>query len=299
MRCPACGGEIAAGVAVPGSEPADQGRYEIARCTACGSGVTLGGEPSPDAYGTGLYGAGEPRLPRVVSALQRLALRLPLRVLRRSGVGPPARVLDAGAGRGRLVAALAARGYTAEGIDRNPRGPGVSRAGIIEHAASDQDAVVMWHVLEHLREPAAAVGHVAGWLEPEGVLVVAAPNLGSLQARIAGADWFHLDVPRHRTHFTPAGVRACMQAAGIEPERTWHLVPEHNLHGMWFALLTRLGMTPGFPFHAVKRNVPLRARDVALAVLAGPLLLPVAVVLELVACAARRGGTVVVTGRAR
>mgnify|MGYP006184259973 CR=1 FL=1 len=45
-----------------------------------------------------------------------------------------------------------------------------------------------------------------------------------------------------------------------------HLVIEHNVHGMWFALLTRLGMTPGFPFHLLKRNVRPRARDLLEAV---------------------------------
>jgi len=297
MTCPACGGETASWLTVPGSEPSDETHYEIARCRSCGSGATLGGDASQDAYASGIYGDREPRLKRVVAALQRAFLRLPLRALRRCGVRAPARVLDAGAGRGRLVAALSARGYAAEGIDRMPRGPEVREVGILEHAAHDQDAVVMWHVLEHLRDPSAAIRHVAGWLRPGGVLLVAVPNLGSLQARIAGASWFHLDVPRHRTHFTLAGARACMQRSGIEPGRAWHLVPEHNFHGMWFALLTRAGMTPGFPFHALKRNAPLRPRDVALVALAGPLLLPVAVVLELAACAMRRGGTVVVAGR--
>ena len=299
MTCPACGGETTRWLAAPGSEPDDATRYEIARCISCGSGATVGGDPSPDAYASGIYGARDPRLPRMVAALQRIFLRLPLRALRGCGLRPPARVLDAGAGRGRLVAALAARGYAAEGIDRTPRGPGVRRVGILEHSARDQDAVVMWHVLEHLREPATAIRHAASWLKPQGVLLVAVPNLGSLQARIAGASWFHLDVPRHRTHFTPAGVRACMRGAGVDPGRTWHLVPEHNFHGMWFALLTRAGMTPGFPFHALKRNAPLRPRDLALVLVAGPLLLPVAIVLELAACAARRGGTIVVAGRAR
>ena len=257
----------------------------------------MGAEPAADVYASGIYAAGEPRLPPLVGLLRRVALRLPLRALRRSGVGAPARVLDAGAGSGRLVAALAAEGYDAEGIDTAPRGENVRRAGLLEHSAADQDAVVMWHVLEHMPDPGAAVRRAAGWLRPGGVLLVAAPNLASLQARVAGRDWFHLDLPRHRTHFTPAGLRACMRGAGVEPGRTWHLVPEHNFHGMWFALLTRLGMTPGFPFHALKRNVPLRPRDLALVAVAGPLLLPVAVVLELVACAARRGGTVVIAGR--
>jgi SAM-dependent methyltransferase len=295
VTCSVCGGEAEPWLTAPGSEPSDEQEYSIARCSVCGSGTTLGAEPGSAAYSSGVYGA-ELRVPRLIALLQRAALRLPLRALRRCGLRPPARVLDAGAGRGRLVAALSARGYAAEGIDPSPRGENVRPTGILEHSADDLDATVMWHALEHVPDPGAAVRRAAAWLRPGGALVVAVPNLGSVQARIAGREWFHLDLPRHRTHFTPAGLRACMRRAGIEPRLTWHLVPEHNFYGMWFALLTRVGMTPGFPFHALKRNVPLTARDVALVVLVGPLLAPVAIVLELAACAARRGGTIVIAG---
>jgi SAM-dependent methyltransferase len=298
VTCPACGGSLGPWATAPGSEPTDQHVYEIARCAACGSGTTLGPEPPADAYVSGMYAPREPRLRGLVALAQRVALGLPLRALRRSGVRPPARVLDAGAGRGRLLGALTARGYEAEGIDPAPRGENVRRASIDEHKSADLDGVVMWHALEHLPDPGAALRRAASWLRPGGVLLVATPNLDSLQARIAGPKWFHLDLPRHRTHFTPDGLRACMRRASVEPGRTWQFVPEHNFHGMWFALLTRLGMTPGFPFHALKRNVPLGPRDLALVALAGPLLLPVAVVLELAACAIRRGGTIVMAGRA-
>jgi SAM-dependent methyltransferase len=298
MTCPACGGAAAPWLAAPGSEPADTARYELARCASCRSGTTLGPEPPADAYVSGMYAPREPRMPRLVAVAQRVALRLPLRALRRSGVRAPAHVLDAGAGRGRLLGALTARGYEAEGIDPAPRGENVRRASIDEHQGANLDGVVIWHALEHLPDPGAALRRAAGWLRPGGVLLVATPNLDSLQARIAGPKWFHLDLPRHRTHFTPDGLRACMRRAGVEPGRTWQFVLEHNFHGMWFALLTRLGMTPGFPFHALKRNVPLRPRDMALVALAGPFLLPVAVVLELVACAIRQGGTIVMAGRA-
>ena len=50
------------------------------------------------------------------------------------------------------------------------------------------------------------------------------------------------------------------------------MVWEHNPASMWMALLTRLGMTPGFPFHLLKRNVPARPRDLALLALGVPLL---------------------------
>ncbi len=299
MTCPACEGETDPWVAARGSEPTDTARYALVRCRVCGTAATTGPPPPPSAYASGIYSERPPRLGALIGALHRLALRLPLRLLRRAGVGSGASVLDAGAGRGRLVAALRSRGYSAEGIDSSPRSEGVARAAIAEHTASDLDAVVLWHVLEHVPDPAMALARVRGWLGPGGVVVIAVPNVASLQARIAGAGWFHLDVPRHRTHFTPRGLRELMARAGLEPERTRHLVPEHNFYGMWFALLSRIGVTPGLPFHVLKRNVRVRPRDGLMLVVGGPLLLLPAVVLELVAVALRRGGTIAVVGRAQ
>ena len=210
---------------------------------------------------------------------------------------PGSAVLDAGAGRGHLTAALDRHGYRAEGIDPSPRGPGITRASIEVHAAQGLDAVVLWHVLEHMPDPAAALERVRGWLAPSGVLLVAVPNLDSLQARVAGPKWFHLDLPRHRTHFTARGVRELLARARFEPVRVYHLVPEHNVQGMWLALLVRLGMTPGFPFHLLKRNVDTSARDIVLLLVAGPLLLLPALLLELLAAALRRGGTIALVAR--
>jgi SAM-dependent methyltransferase len=297
MTCPACGGRAEPWLQAPGSEPRDETVYELVRCGACGTAATVGAGPASSAYSTGIYAERPPRLGRLVGALQRLALRLPRRVLERAGVTRGASVLDVGAGRGRLTAYLRGLGYRAEGIDPSPRGEEVTRATIEEHAARDCDAVVMWHSLEHVPDPAATMTRAREILRPGGLIVVAAPNIASLQASVGGRNWFHLDLPRHRSHFTPDGLRALMSRTGFQPERTYHLVPEHNFHGMWFALLGRLGMTPGFPFHLLKRNVPARPRDVALVLLAGPLLLLPAIALELLAAALRRGGTVVVAGR--
>src|SRR3712207_7784147 len=44
-----------------------------------------------------------------------------------------------------------------------------------------------------------------------GALLVGVPNLDSLQARLAGSAWYHLDLPRHRTHFTVAGLHALLR----------------------------------------------------------------------------------------
>ena len=66
------------------------------------------------------------------------------------------------------------------------------------------DAVVLWHVAEHLHDPATTLRNVASLLRPGGVLMIAVPNFGSPEAKIGKAGWFHLDVPRHVFHFTSA-----------------------------------------------------------------------------------------------
>jgi SAM-dependent methyltransferase len=303
--CPACGGGLLPWHTVPGGEPADPQRYELERCASCGSAVTDGDPPAADAYEAGQYSSAKPRMAGPVAAFQRVVTRQPVRFLKRAGLEPGSRVLDVGAGPGRLVAALTEGGYDAHGIEPSRRstslavqaGIAVTRRDLHDHTDSGLDAAVMWHVLEHLDDPPTALATVRGWLRPGGLLLIGVPNLASLQAEIAGPGWLHLDAPRHRVHFTADGVRRLLVRSGFEVVRTHHLVLEQNVHSMWFALLTRLGMRPGFPFHFLKRNIDARPRDLVLTALGIPLI-PVAAALEAGAGVTRRGGTIAVVARA-
>jgi hypothetical protein len=53
-------------------------------------------------------------------------------------------------------------------------------------------------------------------LAPGGVLAITVPNFGCRQARWFKDRWFHLDLPRHRTHFTADGLRRAAEGAGLE-----------------------------------------------------------------------------------
>jgi SAM-dependent methyltransferase len=64
-------------------------------------------------------------------------------------------------------------------------------------ALPEHDVIALWHVLEHLRDPAATVAAAADNLAPGGVLVIATPNPGATQFRLMGRHWPHLDAPRH------------------------------------------------------------------------------------------------------
>ncbi len=300
--CPACGGPLAPWRRAPAAEPG-LGAIALARCGRCGTAVTLG-PPLPDAHEAGDYAPGAPRGAALAAPVLRAFDRRRLALLRRAAT-PPARLLDAGAGRGRFVAAARAAGWAAEGLEPSARGVDAAReaygvtlrrAGIEDAAIApgSLDAVTLWHVLEHLEDPGAALGTIRGWLAPDGVLLVGVPNLAGLQARIAGPRWYHLDLPRHRTHFTARGLRTLLAAQGFGVERTHHVLAEHNPLGMWLALTpTR---RPSYLYHLLKRNAPLRSPDLLVTLLALPLL-PLAVLLELLAGLARRGGTVAVVAR--
>jgi SAM-dependent methyltransferase len=292
---------------VPGSDPALPGDYELVRCRACGSAVTLA-PVAPEAHESGAYGGGAPRGSRLVAPILRAFDRRRLAQLAAAGATAPGRLLDIGAGRGRFVAHARAAGWYAHGVEPSQRGVDGARALGIElvHGAIDDadvppgslDAATLWHVLEHLDDPGGALATIGGWLRPGGMLLVGVPNLASVQARVGGGRWYHLDVPRHRTHFTVRGLQALLRAQGFEPVSAQHVLAEHNPFGLWVSFVSRFTRVPSWLYHALKHNAPLRSRDAVVTALALPLV-PVAVALEALFGLARRGGTVAVVARKR
>lgn len=292
-------------------DPALRGEsYELLRCERCGTARTAGEPPGPAAHETAYYERTRGSADRLVEPLRRLAERDRMRSAR--AIGPGSRVLEIGSGDGRFLARLRERGAAVEGIEPSPEarrrsaaaGVPVIAGGIEEADAAGRSPtdVVAWHSLEHLDRPDEALRSLRGLMEPGGRIVVATPNLASLQARIGGDRWFHQDVPRHRTHFTAAGLAELLRRSGFEVTRVRHLVVEQNPLGMWQTLLNRITAGRDIGYRMVKRDPSLREErraDLAATVL---LALPVAVAavaLELAAAAARRGGTIVVEGRAR
>jgi SAM-dependent methyltransferase len=293
---------------VRSGEPVIPGRFELWGCAVCGTAVTAGPALAelPDLRDQGDYGGGAPRLSSLAQPLLRRfdAQRLSFvaGALQQVGHRGPVRLLDVGAGRGRFVDSARRAGLRAEGIEPSRRGisAAAERYGIaltpgtIEEAnLSDAsfDAITLWHVLEHLEDPAASVSTLARALRPGGVLLVGVPNLDSWQSRLGGERWFHLDVPRHRTHFTPRGLESLVVGAGLRPLVTHHVLAEHNPFGMWQTGVSAIVPTPSYLYHLLKHNAPLRAREIVPTLLALPLV-PLAVLAELVAGWRGAGGTI-------
>jgi SAM-dependent methyltransferase len=235
--CPGCGAELA-GVALRGGDRLHglPGEFEVAVCRECGSGRTLPPLP-PEALGE-LYPGGynayalpsSATLRLLATALFRWRYWRGLRCPPLGALQGPGRLLDVGSGRGDLGVVLRQRGWEVTALDPSRDACAEARArGVEAHAgtlleaeqrlARDFDAVVFQHSLEHVSEPAEDLAGAYRLLRPGGRVVVTLPNFACWQRRRFGTDWFHLDLPRHRSHFTSAGMRALLDRSGFEVER--------------------------------------------------------------------------------
>ncbi len=169
------------------------------------------------------------------------------------------------------------------------------------------DIVTFWHVLEHLAEPLVALRRAAELLAPGGAVIVALPNLDSWQARLAGRHWLHLDVPRHRWHFSPATLSRLADRAGLRLARVQHFSLEYGPYGLLQSLLARAGLGPFLftdilrPTGGSRRALLREPRLWAHAALAAPIAVSGAASLpiELLAAAAGAGGSITATLKKR
>jgi SAM-dependent methyltransferase len=229
-RCLACTGALSSQPALVGEDRMHgvPGRYEIFECSSCGSGTTLpfvGPDEIASYYLSEYAPYALPRglLASVMRQMQRgRDRRFPLADLR---TGRPGRLLDVGCGRGDLAASWIAAGGSAMGVEPSPEAAAtaemrgietlVGTLDTVELQPESVDAAVFRHSLEHVPDPRQDLRRAHAALRSGGRVAVILPNWGSWQRRAFGDCWFPLELPRHRTHFTAAGLRAALEAAGF------------------------------------------------------------------------------------
>jgi hypothetical protein len=116
-------------------------------------------------------------------------------------------------------------------------------------------AVCFWHSLEHIPEPRKALRLTDDLLIQDGLLIVAAPHMASLQSRLAGRFWLHLDSPRHVAHFNMARLATFFEKSGYRIIRHCHFSQEYNVIDSLCYLYLLLGFEHLYPFHLIK-NTP-------------------------------------------
>ncbi len=159
------------------------------------------------------------------------------------------RLLDVGCAEGKFLWVLDPARWQRWGLEFNAelvarvqgRIPGVQlMAGAIEDldpADRRFDVVTMWHVFEHLPDPAGTLQALYRLVTTGGFLFISLPRFDSLQARVFRRDWYPLtDVPRHYFHYSRAALERLLVAQGWEPVRCVFFSRSVNFHCWKYSL---------------------------------------------------------------
>jgi 2-polyprenyl-3-methyl-5-hydroxy-6-metoxy-1,4-benzoquinol methylase len=192
--------------------------FVINQCGKCSLLITSPA-PSPELIGkyyqSREYISHDATQVNLVSSLYKAArfftLRGKFRIVERNSVGQ--KLLDIGCGTGEFLNYCRYKGYDCQGVEPNPGArefasktyslPVKERFEFGEDEKPEFDCVTLWHVLEHMHDPAETMSRLRSVVKPGGTLVVALPNPGSWDARLYKEFWAAYDLPRHLFHFRP------------------------------------------------------------------------------------------------
>jgi 2-polyprenyl-3-methyl-5-hydroxy-6-metoxy-1,4-benzoquinol methylase len=179
--------------------------FDYYRCPNCG---LIFMDPVPENLGR-YYPANYHQIPDSLDTLMR---GKPHELFKLDAIGPKGngrRLLEIGPSYGGFAALAKQAGFDVRAIEMDPdccrflqsvADISVVQADDVQAAVRSSgkfDVIALWHSLEHLPDPWTVLDELPAHLAPGGLLAIASPNPLSLQFRLFGRSWVHLDAPRH------------------------------------------------------------------------------------------------------
>ena len=218
------------------------------------------------AYDISYYGSNETKfkaqpIERILDHFRKTrALRLS------KNIPENARILDIGCGNGNFLVYMAGLGrYKLFGIERDIKAASramekpdlnikITPLEKEDFPANYFDAVTMFHVFEHLTNPAEILTIIQKILKPGGILYISFPNIESFQAKVFKGKWLHLDPPRHLLFFTPTDFIRMMKNQGYDLLDIRYISVEQNPFGLVQSILNTVFSKREILFERLKGN---------------------------------------------
>lgn len=260
VPCPITGsGEFTPFLQLPDRFSLHAPSWQLMRSTSSGL-VMLNPPPSPDemaahypaeAYDPFLHGGNCRSLrDRVYLAASSLLLRGKAKIVMQGIDQPPdlVHILETGCSSGRLLQTLHRKNgiplQNLFGVEPDRAAADAARSAglqnITERELADSvfdrrfDRIIFWHSLEHLHRIGETLDRTRILMKPEGIVIIALPNLESDDARRYGPHWVALDAPRHLYHFTPKTLERLLDKHGFSVLEFSTWMPD-TLYNVWYS----------------------------------------------------------------
>jgi 2-polyprenyl-3-methyl-5-hydroxy-6-metoxy-1,4-benzoquinol methylase len=207
--------------------------FPIWKCSTCGIGFT---QDRPDDDKLEYYYESDNYIShgnssggfvnRVYQIVRNFALNSKREVVKHESGRVAGSLLDIGSGTGHFAAKMKEAGWRVKCVEVNEKAREFSTSHFaleafapseISHLHSAEfDCITLWHSLEHLSDLNKYIAEIQRLLKPEGVCIVAVPNIDSYDAKYYKEHWAAYDVPRHLWHFNPNALRSLFESKGFK-----------------------------------------------------------------------------------
>ncbi len=195
----------------------DSGKFKIFFCRQCLTGFTYPAPKNIAKYYSKKYWVpkgwiGQLKV-KIYAFFQSRRLKWVQKKLHRG------KILDVGAGEGIFAKKIGAR-FTVVGIEppfSKIKNKHIIKVDFLKWQTNQKfDAIVFWESLEHTRVPQKYLEKAYNLLKKGGLVFIEYPVLDCLESKIFGRFWYHLDLPRHLTHFTEKGLEIITAKTGFK-----------------------------------------------------------------------------------
>jgi 2-polyprenyl-3-methyl-5-hydroxy-6-metoxy-1,4-benzoquinol methylase len=234
-----------------------QEMFTIVQCQDCEFQFT---NPRPNAAHIGKYyesdayvshnSGAQGLINRVYNVARFFTVRRKVALITKLNGGRAGQLLDYGCGTGHFLAGAKKAGWQVTGLEPNARARqnAAERVGqtiqeptvLTTLAPSSFDTITLWHVLEHVHALHETLDELIAALKPGGKLLIAVPNVESLDAQHYRQDWAAYDVPRHLYHFSASTMRRLLTRHGLAT----HQVMSLPLDAYYISMLSERNRSP-------------------------------------------------------
>lgn len=230
--CPNCGSNKIAAVINCKDYTVSQKTFAVWQCSSCQLRFTQD-VPNQAAiapyYQSDAYISHSDTNQGLINKLYKMArsrtLKTKLKTVQKNTGKITGKILDIGAGTGAFLNTMTTADWQATGLEPDAGARKIckdnygldlkSPSALFNIETASQDAVTMWHVLEHVHELHPYFEQINRILKPNGAACIAVPNYLSGDAMHYKEYWAAYDVPRHLYHFCPDAMRKLAQTHGM------------------------------------------------------------------------------------
>ncbi len=147
--------------------------------------------------------------------------------------------LDVGAGDGGFLKTIQAKRKIGVEISKSGRAflsqlglETMSDSQFLKSRGLQADVISFWHSLEHVKLPQIYLRTAKLNLKPGGVLIIAVPNISSLEFKFFKQYWFHLVPKFHLWHFSLESLNLLLKREQMIIDQIDYFCLEHNFTGL-------------------------------------------------------------------